>query len=374
MRLQRYIGKELILAFLLLLAIVTAIVGAALILQFLHKAPELGLVSMLQALPYVLPEAFPITLPLAFLIACLLAYGRFASDNEFTAFKMGGVHPWHAVAPAILIGAILSMGTLWLNMDVLAWATLGKKAILKDQIQQLVQALGAGDARSVSVGKRFQMSAAGRDTEGGFLDPYITYRGDDTGHDSGAKIDGQALGNANLELRAERALLWLSEDGDTLYLRLFGAQWRQGDTSVTKREAEVAITLDRLVGESPHEEHKREELMTVSQLHYRMGRDSPNPQQKRDWKSELWRRLALGIAPLVFGAVGAPLGLVTGRGSRSAAFVTGLIVALPVYYPLLRLGENLAQAGTLPAPLALNLGNLMLVGGGLYLLRRAVRT
>lgn len=374
MRLQRYIGKELILAFLLLLAIVTAIVGAALILQFLHKAPELGLVAMLQALPYVLPEAFPITLPLAFLVACLLAYGRFASDNEFTALKMGGVHPWHAVAPAILIGAVLSLATLWLSMDVLPWATLGKKAILKDQIQQLVSALGEGDATSVSVGKNFQMSAGGRNDSGEFVDVYITYRGDKSTSVSPASIDGQAIANTSLELRAERARLWLSEDGDTLFLRLFGAQWRQGDTRVTKREALIAVTLDSLVGESPHEEHKRAELMTVSQLHYRMERDTPDPQQKRDWQSELWRRLALGIAPLVFGAVGAPLGLVTGRGSRAAAFITALVVALPVYYPLLRLGENLAESGTLPAPLALNLGNLMLVGGGLYLLRKAVRT
>ncbi len=374
MRLQRYIGKELILAFFLLLAIVTAIVGAALILQFLHKAPELGLVAMLQALPFVLPEAFPITLPLAFLVACLLSYGRFASDNEFTAFKMGGVHPWHAVAPAILIGIVLSFGTLWLNMDVLPWATLGKKAILKDQIQQLVRALGAGESTSVTVGKHFQMSAGGRDDKGGFLDVYITYRGSKNSSSADASIDGLALGTAQLELRAERALLWLADDGDTLFLRLFEAQWRQGDTRVTKREALIAVNLESLVGESPHEEHKRAALMTVPQLLYRMGRDTPDPQEKRDWQSELWRRLALGIAPLVFGIVGAPLGLVTGRGSRAAAFITALIVALPVYYPLLRLGENLAEAGTLPAPLGLNLGNLMLVGGGLYMLRRAVRT
>jgi len=79
-----------------------------LLLGFVHKAPELGLLAMVKALPFILPEAFPITVPLSFLVACLLTYGRFADDNEFTAFRMGGLHPWHAIAPAVALGGLLS--------------------------------------------------------------------------------------------------------------------------------------------------------------------------------------------------------------------------------------------------------------------------
>ena len=60
----------------------------------------------------------------------------------------------------------------------------------------------------------------------------------------------------------------------------------------------------------------------------------------------------------------------SGRGSRAAALVTALVVALPVYYPLLELGTVLAREGSLPAGLAMNLGNLVLLLAGCALLHR----
>ena len=149
-RLQRYLLRELLAAFALILAIVTAIVAAGLLLQFLHKAPQLGLLSLVRGLPYVLPEAFPITLPLSFLVACLLTYGRFADDNEFTAFRMGGVHPWHAIAPAVALGAVLSIFSVWLNTDALPWAMIGKRQIVRDQTARLIQALEEGSTTTVN--------------------------------------------------------------------------------------------------------------------------------------------------------------------------------------------------------------------------------
>ena len=101
MRLQRYILAELLAAFALIALIITGVLFAAMMLRFLHQLPDLGLLSVLQAAPYIAPAAFPITLPLSFLVACLLTYGRFSDDNEFLALQMGGIHPWHAAAPAM---------------------------------------------------------------------------------------------------------------------------------------------------------------------------------------------------------------------------------------------------------------------------------
>ncbi len=371
-RIQRYLLRELLASFLLLLGIVTAIVGAALMLQFLHKAPELGLIAVVRALPYVLPEAFPITLPLAFLVACLLAYGRFADDNEFTAFRMGGMHPWQAIVPAILLGAVLSLGTLWLNSDVLPWATLGKKEVVRDQIQQLIRALERGASTKLTLGDSFLMSAERRESDGAFKDVQITFRGkaDESGKKKGS---ADPLAGGPFDLRAERAWLWLSEDGELLNIRLEKLRSVRQDTRLTQEEGRLAIELDQLVSASPREKAKDEDQMTGEELLYRLARGSPNAELVREWEAEYWRRIAMGFAPLFFGLLGAPLGLFSARGSRASAFLMGLVVALPVYYPLLRLGENLAIGGVLPAPIAMMLGNALLAVAGGWLVWRIVR-
>ena len=70
----------------------------------------------------------------------------------------------------------------------------------------------------------------------------------------------------------------------------------------------------------------------------------------------------------------ASFGLWSAKGSRASAFLLALVVALPVFYPLLRLGQNLAEEGKLPAPIALMVGNVVLAIAGLVFLARVVRT
>ena len=81
MRLQRYLFRELLTAFLLIALLVTGVVFSFLLLRFLHDAMHLELTSVVEAAPYILAFSFPITLPVSFLVACLLTFGRFAEDN-----------------------------------------------------------------------------------------------------------------------------------------------------------------------------------------------------------------------------------------------------------------------------------------------------
>ena len=79
------------------------------------------------------------------------------------------------------------------------------------------------------------------------------------------------------------------------------------------------------------------------------------------------RTMCWGGSP--FTASGAAPG---GRGSRMSALLWAIVIALPVYYPLLLWGESLARSGALPPPLAVNLSNLLLGAAGLWRLGRTV--
>ncbi len=372
-RLQIYVLRELLAAFGLLFAIVTAIVGAGLLLQFVTSAPELGFGIVAQALLYILPEAFPITLPLSFLVACLLVYGRFSDDNEFLATRMGGIHPWHVVVPAVMVGAFLAVFTVWLNTDVLPWAGLGKRELRTNQIEQLVASIEKGSATSLPLGKKLRFSAASRADDGAFLDVHIT--GDREAPKAGVdSSDPGASLFAGGEVQAKRAWLWLDRDERALVLKLEDALWVRQGVQGRWTENTFALPLDRLVDASPREQNKRISLLSGTELLYRIRRGSPDAKEQRAVHAELWQRISMGLAPLVFAFLGAPLGLFSARGSRASAFLTGLVIALPVYYPLVRIGENAAREGQLPAPVALLFADVLLAGIGGWLFVRVVRT
>lgn len=386
MRLQRHLLGELLAAFALVALIVTSVIFAAMLLQYLHKYPELGLLSILRAAPFVMAMAFPITLPLSFLVACLLTYGRFADDNEFLALQMGGIHPWNAVSPALAAAAVLAVGTVLLNTDVLPYASLAKREIARGEIRQLLSAIEDPARESIAMGG-FQMSWNGRD-ERGLRQILITWDQERL-HES-----GEGAVRTTQRVQAERGRVDVTRlDADVFLLDLDDVemQTREGDRTTRVREANrvIAISLDEIAGVPPAYKTKGSDEMSAAQLWYRARRlrelaANPDPQKggargaREDSKTHLhyetqfWRRFALGLAPLSFAFVGVALGLAGGKGSRMAAFLTAVLVALPVYYPLLLLGANAARDGLLPAGLALNVCNLALVGGGLWKLGRVV--
>lgn len=382
MRLQRHLLFELLAAFVLIALIVTGVLFSFMLLQFLHKATHLDMTSVLAAAPYIVPLTFPITLPLAFLVACLLTYGRFSEDNEYLAAQMGGMHPWHVVAPAALAAACLSCFVVRLNTDVIPYATLAKKEIARGQIRQILARVDDPTREDLQFND-FTMSWSGRD-ERGLKDVLISW--------TALREDGPGAPSVRVpyRARASRGRVDASRLGqDLLVLDLddFEMQDRKGDqvTYVRETNRQVALDLDDVLGTPPSKKSKGIDEMSSSQLRYRAARlddvlaAAPGAPEGdavaylRKLRSEYWKRIAMGIAPLAFALVGAGLGLSGRRGTRMAAMVTAVVVALPVYYPLLLVGENLALSGKLAPALALNVCNVVLAGGGVWALSRSIR-
>ncbi|MBE0617615.1 MAG: LptF/LptG family permease, partial [Proteobacteria bacterium] len=87
---------------------------------------------------------------------------------------------------------------------------------------------------------------------------------------------------------------------------------------------------------------------------------------------ELHQRLALPASCLVFGLLGASLGLHHSRAGRSRG-VTLCLVVLLAYYALLTAGRTLGRGGALPPELAMWLPNLLLGGLAVYAFLRKNR-
>ena len=80
-----------------------------------QKAP---LELVLRFVLNVLPLSLMYTLPWGFLSAVLLVFGRLSAGQEITAFRVAGISLVRLSAPVFVIGALLSLGSLWININV----------------------------------------------------------------------------------------------------------------------------------------------------------------------------------------------------------------------------------------------------------------
>lgn len=371
LRLQRYLLGELLAAFALVLLIVTGIFLTGSLLQILQRFPEVSVLALAQAVPLFLGLALPVTIPLSFLMACLLSYGRFADDNEFLAFQMGGVSPRHAMAPALCAAAFVSVFTVALSCDVNPTLTIAKKAVLRGQIREQVERMRAPSATNVKLGD-MEMSWRARDGEW-FEDAFLTWTTEDAPKDDGAKV------KKTNRVVAKRASVKLTDETPmrllvTLVDGKMPVETGGGMTAFDAKEVRLYIDL----GDDSTETKGRDEMRSA-ELYYRMVRLEPllgRSRQSAEWRSwrsfagEYWKRVALGLSPLAFAFLGVPLGLIVRRGSRAQALVLALFVGLPVYYPLLLWGENMARQDVLGPALALNLGNIVFGLAGTLMIRR----
>jgi lipopolysaccharide export system permease protein len=375
LRLQRYLLGELLASFALLAMIITGIFVVGVMLQFLERFPHASLSALAIATPSLVAVALPITLPMSFLTACLLSYGRFADDNEFLALQMGGINPWHAAAPAVCAGALLSVGMVELGGEVTPRLRAAPRAIARGEIRQQVARMRSSPATSIKFGD-MEMSWKSRDDDI-FRDVFLTW----------TTWDAERRADTTKRAHADRARVRLTDSSPLSLVVTLGDVSMEDDADPAQTTATQAGSLEVVIDveEDGRTATRSKDAMRSSELWYRVARleptllpagtsvsDDKRLEQHRKYLGEYWRRIAFGLSPLVFALLGVPLGLLVRRGSRAQALVLALFVALPVYYPLLLWGENLAALGRLPPALGLNLANLLLGAVGLCLCGRLI--
>ncbi|MCG3135246.1 MAG: hypothetical protein HMLKMBBP_02770 [Planctomycetes bacterium] len=376
MRLQRYLLRELLLSFLLIALIVTALFFAAAMLSFLRQYSELSLGSVLRAAPYILPLSFPVTLPLSFLVACLLTFGRYADDNEFLAHQMAGIHPWHAAAPALMVAVLIAAGTMKLNTDVIPFATLAKKEVARSEVREVLRKIDDPSRTAIRC-EEFEMSWTGRGPQG-LRDVVISWEqapedGEKdakpvrrTARAAHARVDVARIDDGLFVLDLDDFEMQVPDDGGGPGRRLVEAR------------RQLALSVDQLTGEPESMKLKGVDELSSAQILYQVRRGVDRQgadvvDYRRRLLTDFWKRIAVALSPIAFAVVGAGLGLAGGRGSRMAALLTAIVVALVLYYPILLGGAALSKKGTLPPPLAMNLANLFVLSFGTWRLGKVFR-
>jgi lipopolysaccharide export LptBFGC system permease protein LptF len=361
LRLQWYIFGIVARSFLVTLVLVTGTVFLVGTLQSFSRYDELSLGLLLSRLPYLVPFALTLAVPLALLVGTLFAYGRLSADNEILAMRMGGIHPFRAVTPALALGLALTVLMVWMNGTVSPWANGKAREITLDDLNNFLESLQSRPRHEFH-SDRVDLEWRDASPEGVLLDVSIDLRPEDR-----PPIRGAA---GSVSIRKAPDLQYL-----VFRLHDFVATG-EGKFVAEGRDSPVTIDVDSFFGRGGGRE--RLSVLTSHELLLRIHRDAllgkpPDDHRLLELRTEYAARISLAFACFVFILVGAPLGMLFRHGSFVGAGLVAILVAFVLYYPLHEVGRKLGSEGVVPVGLAMSLPGGVVGGIGLALLVRVLK-
>lgn len=391
--LTRYIVFDLLKVFLLTLTCMTAFMFVILVGK-LAVENGLGLVPIMRTLPYILPQAMQFAVPGTMLLATVTVYGRVAASNEIVAVKSMGISPMTLVWPTLILATLVSFGAVVLNDIAVSWGRGGVQSVLLDSLEEIVY----GRLRTARSYSNSRLKVSVRRVEGRqLIQPTLVYfssKGDEPTTiisdlaeirtDPENEVILLTFTNADVDLHGKGSIYHPGEFELPIPLTDFGG-------SRTGRRSPSQYSLSE-IGPS-----KIEQVALIESLEHEMTADAGHvlmtgrmfELSQTNWQSkqgalngavaklhrlytEPHRRWASGFSCLCFVMIGAPMAIWMRHGEVWGNFFICFLPILLVYYPMLVgcLGE--AKDGTLP-PQAVWLGNLVLAGAGVWLMKRANR-
>ena len=393
--LQRYILFELLKVFGFLLSILTILL---VFVGVFRQATEEGLgpAQALQILPFVVPSLMPFTIPATLLLTVCLVYGRIAGDQEVTAAKAAGINVLTLLWPALVLGVLLSIGSLLLTDQVCPWAMRNIQRIVSEAMEEIFldmlrsKHLVADPTRGISV---MVMDVEGKT----LIRPTFRY----------SPPNGEEV-----TVQAQRAQIRFDLDREEIVLHLERGQVDLGERkAIAIREDTIRFPMPKQLRESKprnltiREINDRMAEIRTELTEYVIGKDlralfaltlgefdaalypesltypalyhrefeKPKEQDLRKLHTEIHSRLAMSTSCFFFALIGGPFSMLQARRQFLTSFILCFVPILVIYYPLALGMMNLCKTGQAEPAWAMWLANALLLVAGLVILRKVLR-
>src|SRR6266851_4210697 len=366
--LERYILKAISPYILISLILLTAILFAQQTVRYLeglfHGLVPSGFVYGVALA--LLPNVLVFTIPMAVLSGTIIGLGRMGSDSELVAMRAAGVSTFRMLWPALALGAVATIGALYLNLQEAPRAQRDLKIVLvrsalykmdspveprtfTTDIPGHVIYVRDGDKTRGEWGRVFIQSQAA---------DHITY------------LTTARLGR--IDASADKSELVLQ---DAVRTKLPAPDARDRSYTV---ERLAQFRFDFNIGRSGLLASMRKSDSNPDEMDWNELKQfaaQSTGREKREAEMLLQKRLAFSLSPLLFSLFGAALALRVRRGGRGLGVLLSLLVLL-IYYLFTLAGDQMARAGSLPAALGAWLASvltLVIAIGLLTFKRREVR-
>jgi lipopolysaccharide export system permease protein len=366
-----------------------------------------------------------LAVPMGVLVATLMAFGGLASTNEITAMRASGVSLYRMIAPVILASVIVCLLLISFNNDVLPDANHRTKVLTSDiQHKKPTLTLVPGmfiqllQGHSILVRKTFEHS---NDLEGvtilDYSRPMMTstitaHQGTISFSNDYQKLimdlsDGE-IHQVNNQFKSQYRVIRFQKHRIVMEATGFNFQ-RSRETDISRGDREMSVQMmthnvDSVRTLQANTEHhlkeltgkKQEDILNVKKsiepsviYTEQLKGITTDPSQQaavrsdlfminnyersiRSYLVEIHKKFSIPCACIVFVLIGAPLGIMSRRGTfgMSASLSLGFFV---FYWACLKGGENLADRGYFDPWIGMWIANIILGGIGLYLTVRTAR-
>ena len=312
--------------------------------------------SVVKIFVYGLPGIIMWTFPMSMLLATLLTFGRLSSSSEITAMKSCGISFGRIAAPAILLGLIVSFCSILFNEHVVPWANSAGNDVFYYEIEGNTE-MKSQDHIIVKeiVGDKIQRLVYARE-----------YRASDE------TLQGVTMQEFNEEgkvTHVENATFaewknetWIMHEGMIYDIS-------SDESTHTMRFNKQILPVKASPRQIVREQKKPEEL-TMKELRAQIEIMKTQYINTAKLETELYQRVTVPMASLVFALIGVPLGLQPTRTSSSMGFALSVIIIF-AYYSIMTLSNALARGGVIEPFFAVWIPNIIGLTCGAILIRRA---
>ena len=357
--LDRYIFQEVIFAFLFAICAFTAVfIGSGTLFKIARYITDYGasLTSVVKIFVYGLPAIIMWTFPMSMLLATLLTFGRLSSSSEITAMKSCGISFSRIAAPAIILGMIVTITAILFNEHVVPWANTAYNNVVYYEIQGNTE-LKSQDHIIVKefTGERMERLIYAREY----------------------KAQEEILEGVTMQV--------LNEDGKVTHVENASyAEWRDAkwimhdgmiyDLSDDQRTHTMKFDQQILpVNASPRQivrEQKKPEELTMSELKAQIAIMKSQYVNTNKLETELYQRVTVPMASLIFALIGVPLGLQPTRTPSSVGFALSVVIIF-LYYAIMTLANAIGRSGAIAPMYAVWIPNIIGLLSGFVLIYRA---
>ncbi len=357
--LDLYIFREVVMAAIFGICAFSAVfIGSGTLFRIARYITDYGasISSVLKIFVYGLPSIIMWTFPMSMLLATLLTFGRLSSSSEITAMKSCGISFGRIAAPAILLGFMVSICAILFNEHVVPWANTAYNNVVYFEIQ------GNTELKS-------QEHIIVKEIQSDKLQRLVYAREFNAGNETLTGVTMQEFDDEGRLTHVENATyaewkddVWIMHDG-TIY-----------DISDADRTRTMRFSTQILpVKASPRQivrEQKRPEELTMKELRAQIEIMKTQYVNTAKLETELYQRITVPMASLIFALIGVPLGLQPTRNSSSMGFAFSVIIIF-IYYSIMTLSNALARGGIVPPFYAVWIPNVIGLIFGAILIRRA---
>ena len=359
--LDKYIFREVCKAFLFGICAFSAVfIGSGTLFKIAKYITDYGasLSAVIKVFIFGLPNVIMWTFPMSMLLATLLTFGRLSSSSEITAMKSCGIGFFRIAMPAILLGFLVSIVAILFNEHVVPWANTAYRNVVYYEIQG-------------NTGAKSQDHIILKDIKDGQIQRLLYARRYDA--------DSQSLQNVTLQEFNDAGKVSHVENAE--YAEYEGKEWIMHNGmlyDISDGESEHTLRFNTQVlpiSASPRQivrEQKNPEELTMKELKAQIRIMKTQYVDTNKLETELYQRITVPMASLIFALIGVPLGLQPTRNSSSAGFAMSVIIIF-FYYALMTMANAIGRSGALSPMLAVWIPNIVGLIAGLFLIRKASR-